>query len=154
MMPTRFVYRIPMGKLKGDLDLHKLEIFYRVAELKSFSQAAERLSLRQPTVSAHVQELEDALGGKLLYRIPGKVSLTPLCQFLVERARSLLAFKRETVAAVEQFHGKLTGELWIGGSSIRAQYFLRPRLGASVIQYRELNPILRLGDSAATVNEV
>ena len=64
-----------MGKLKGDLDLHKLEIFYRVAELKSFSQAAERLSLRQPTVSAHVQELEDALGGKLLYRIPGKVSL-------------------------------------------------------------------------------
>src|SRR5206468_11016142 len=95
MMPTSFVYRIPMGKLKGDLDLHKLEIFYRVAELKSFSQAAERLSLRQPTVSAHVQELEDALGGKLLYRIPGKVSLTPLGQLLVEKARSLLAFKRE-----------------------------------------------------------
>ena len=54
-----------MGKLKGDLDLHKLEIFYWVAELRSFSQAAELLSLRQPTVSAHVQELEQSLGGKL-----------------------------------------------------------------------------------------
>ena len=49
-----------MPKLKADLDLHKLEIFYWVAELKSFSQAAELLSLRQPTVSAHVQELEKA----------------------------------------------------------------------------------------------
>ena len=65
---------ISMPKLKADLDLHKLEIFYWVAELKSFSQAAELLSLRQPTVSAHVQELEKAVDGKLLYRIPGKVS--------------------------------------------------------------------------------
>src|SRR5438128_10903658 len=110
MMPTRFVYRIPMGKLKGDLDLHKLEIFYRGAELKSFSQAAERLSLRQPTVRAHVQELEDALGGKLLYRLPGKVSLTPFDQLLVEKGTSPLAFNRETVAAGEQFHGKLTDD--------------------------------------------
>src|SRR6266581_2244637 len=107
MMPTRFVYRIPMGKLKGDLDLHKLEIFYRVAELKSFSQTAERLSLRQPTVSAHVQKLENALDNKLLYRIPGKVNLTPLGQLLMEKARNLLTFKRETMAAVEQFHEKL-----------------------------------------------
>jgi DNA-binding transcriptional LysR family regulator len=143
-----------MGKLKGDLDLHKLEIFYRVAELKSFSQAAERLSLRQSTVSAHVQELEDALGGKLLYRIPGKVSLTPLGQLLVEKARSLLAFKRETVAAVEQFHGKLSGELWIGGSSIPGQYLLPLSLGAFVKKYPEVKPILRIGDSAGIVDEV
>src|SRR6266581_2221682 len=87
---------ISMPKLKADLDLHKLEIFYWVAELKSFSQAAELLSLRQPTVSAHVQELEKAVDGKLLYRIRGRVSLTPLGQLLAERAKNLLAFKRET----------------------------------------------------------
>jgi DNA-binding transcriptional LysR family regulator len=34
-----------MAKLKADIDLHKLEIFYWVAEHKSFSQAAELLSL-------------------------------------------------------------------------------------------------------------
>ena len=53
-----------MVKLKGDLDLHKLEVFFWVAELKSFSEAAQRLSLQQPTVSAHIQELEKTLGGK------------------------------------------------------------------------------------------
>src|SRR2546427_10078159 len=90
-----------MGKIKADLDLHKLEIFYWVAELKSFSRAAARLSLRQPTVSAHVQELEQALGGELLYRIRGKISLTPLGELVSERAREMLAFKREAIAAVE-----------------------------------------------------
>jgi DNA-binding transcriptional LysR family regulator len=143
-----------MGNLKADLDLYKLEIFYWVAELKSFSQAAEHLSLRQPTVSAHIQELEKALGGKLLYRIPGKVSLTPLGLLLAEKARSLLSFKRETVAAVEQFQGKLIGELWIGGSNIPGEYLLPQKLATFVRKHPEVKPILRIGDSAGIVEEV
>ena len=143
-----------MGKLKGDLDLHKLEIFYWVAELRSFSQAAELLSLRQPTVSAHVQELEQSLGGKLLYRIRGRVSLTPLGELVAERAKHLLAFKRETVAAVELFHGTLTGELWVGGSNIPGEYLLPQKLGAFIKKYPAVRPILRIGDSAGVVEDV
>ena len=143
-----------MGKLKADLDLHKLEIFYWVAELRSFSQAAELLSLRQPTVSAHVQELEQSVGGKLLYRIRGRVSLTPLGQLLAERAKNLLAFKRETVAAVEQFHGTLAGELWVGGSNIPGEFFLPQRLGAFTKKSPAVSPILRIGDSAGIIDDL
>ena len=143
-----------MAKLKADLDLHKLEIFYWVAELKSFSQAAELLSLRQPTVSAHVQELEKIVGGKLLYRIPGKVSLTPLGGMLADRAKNLLSFKRETVAAVEQFHGTLSGELWVGGSNMPGEYLLPQKLGAFNKKYPGVKPILRIGDSAGIVQDV
>jgi DNA-binding transcriptional LysR family regulator len=143
-----------MGKLKGDLDLHKLEVFYWVAELKSFSEAAERLSLRQPTVSAHIHELENTLGGRLFYRIPGKVSLTPLGLLLVEKASNLLSFKRETVAAIEQFHGTLSGELWIGGSNIPGEYLLPEKLGKFIEKYPQVKPILRIGDSAGIVEEV
>ncbi|HSE90782.1 MAG TPA: selenium metabolism-associated LysR family transcriptional regulator [Candidatus Binatia bacterium] len=143
-----------MTRVSADLDLYKLEIFYWVAELRSFSQAAELLSLRQPTISAHVQELEKSLGGKLLYRVRGRVSLTPLGRLLVERAKNLLEFKRETVAAVEQFHGTLSGELWVGGSNIPGQYLLPPKLGAFVTQYPGVKPILRIGDSAGIVEDV
>jgi LysR family transcriptional regulator, low CO2-responsive transcriptional regulator len=143
-----------VARIKADLDLYKLEIFYWVAELKSFSQAAEHLSLSQPTVSAHVQELESALGGKLLYRIPGKVSLTPLGHLLAEKARSLLSFKRETVAAVEQFQGKLIGELWVGGSNIPGEYLLPQKLVPFIRKHPEVKPILRIGDSAGVVEEV
>ncbi|HXV84839.1 MAG TPA: selenium metabolism-associated LysR family transcriptional regulator [Candidatus Binatia bacterium] len=143
-----------MGKITVDLDLYKLEIFYWVAELRSFSQAAELLSLRQPTVSAHVQELEERVGGKLLYRVRGRVSLTPLGQLLLARAKKLLTFKRETVAAVEQFHGTLSGELWVGGSNIPGQYLLPPRLGAFMMKYPRIKPILRIGDSAGIIEDV
>lgn len=143
-----------MTKLKGDLDLHKLEVFYWVAELKSFSEAAQRLSLRQPTVSAHIRELENTLGGKVFYRIPGKVSLTPLGLLLVEKASNLLSFKLETVAAIEQFHGTLSGELWIGGSNIPGEYLLPEKLGKLVQKYPNVKPILRIGDSTTVVEEV
>lgn len=143
-----------MSKVPSDLDLRKLEIFYWVAELRSFSHAAELLSLRQPTVSAHVQELEEASGGKLLYRVHGRVSLTPLGELLAERAKTLLAFKREVRAAVEQFHGTLRGELWVGGSNIPGEYLLPPKLGAFTRKYPEVKPILRIRDSAGIVEDV
>ena len=143
-----------MGKLKGDLDLHKLEVFFWVAELKSFSEAAQRLSLKQPTVSAHIQELEKTLGGKLFYRIPGKVTLTALGILLLEQAKDLLAFKRETVAKIERFHGSLSGELWIGGSNIPGEYLLPHSLAAFIQKHPRVKPILRIGDSASIVDEV
>src|SRR4030095_8773763 len=143
-----------MGKLKGDLDLHKLEVFYWVAELKIFSEAADRLACKQPTVSAHIQELEKILAGKLFYRIPGKVSLTPLGLLLQEKAKNLLAFKRETVAAVEQFHGTLSGELWIGGGHNPRGCLVSRKLGKFIKKYPRVKPILRIGDSAGIVEEV
>jgi len=143
-----------MVKIKADLDLHKLEIFYWVAEHKSFSLAAELLSLRQPTISTHVQELEQAVGGKLLYRMPGKISLTPLGLMLAERAKTLLSFKRETIAAVEQFHGTLSGELWVGGSSIPGEYLLPQKLGEFTKRYPKVKPILRIGDSAGILSDL
>ena len=143
-----------MARPQKDLDLHKLEVFYWVAELGSFSEAAQRLSLRQPTVSAHIQDLEKGIGGKLFYRTPGKVSLTPLGEMIAIKASSLLAFKRETLSAVEQFHGTLSGELWIGGSNIPGEYLLPQKLGAFIQKYPAVRPILRIGDSAGVIEDV
>jgi DNA-binding transcriptional LysR family regulator len=82
------------------------------------------------------------------------VSLTPLGQLLQVRAKNLLAFKRETVAAVEQFHGTLTGELWVGGSNTPGEYLLPPKLGAFNEKYPGVKPILRIGDSAGIIEDV
>src|SRR6266566_3048596 len=53
------------------MDLRRLEIFAKVADLGSFSRAAEALYLTQPTVSEHVRALEDELGVQLLDRLGG-----------------------------------------------------------------------------------
>jgi DNA-binding transcriptional LysR family regulator len=77
-----------------------------------------------------------------------------LGRLLLERAKNLLEFKRETIAALEQFQGTLSGELWVGGSNIPGQYLLPPKLGAFVMKYPGVKPILRIGDSAGIVEDV
>ncbi len=143
-----------MAKVKIDLDFRKLEVFYWVAELKSFSRAAEHLSLRQPTVSAHIHELEEKLGSKILNRVGGNVSPTALGRILFQQAKALLSLKRETLAAVESFQGRVKGDLLVGGSNIPGEYILPGKLGSFIQKYPEVKPILRIGDSAEIVEDV
>lgn len=143
-----------MTRIKDDIDLRKLEVFYWVAELKGFSLAASHLSLRQPTVSAHIHELEEQLGSKILTRVGGEVTPTALGQILLGQAKALLSLKRETLAAVDGFQGRVKGELLVGGSNIPGEYILPGKLGAFIQKYPEVKPVLRIGDSAGIVEEV
>lgn len=141
-------------KVREDLDLYKLEVFYWVAELGSFSRAADHLSLRQPTVSAHIQELESQLGSKALNRVGREVVPTPIGRVLFERAKALLALKRETLSALSRAQGKVQGELLLGGSNIPGEYILPVKIGAFIERYPEVKPVLRIGDSAEIVQAV
>ena len=51
------------------MDFRKLEAFCKVYELKSFSKAGLELQLSQPTISAHVANLEEELGVPLFDRL-------------------------------------------------------------------------------------
>jgi DNA-binding transcriptional LysR family regulator len=143
-----------MVKARTDLDLYKLEVFHWVAEYKSFSAAAMHLSLRQPTVSAHVRTLEEQLGAKLFDRVGGKITPTPLGQLLLTSAKKVLALKKETLASLDQFHGNIRGELVVGGSNIPGEYILPPKLAAFVRKYPEVKPVLRIGDSTGIIQAV
>lgn len=143
-----------MVRMKSDLDLRKLEVFHWVAEFKSFSAAADHLSLRQPTISAHVRELEEKLGVKLFNRVGAKITPTPVGQVLFNQAKRLLELKRDALASLDQFHGRLRGELLIGGSNIPGEYILPRKLANFVQNYPEVKPVLRIGDSAGIVQAV
>lgn len=68
-----------------------LRIFVRVAELASFSAAADQLGLPRTTVSAAVRQAEAELGTRLLHRTTRRVQLTQDGQVVCERAQDLLA---------------------------------------------------------------
>src|SRR5256886_4192272 len=97
------------------MDLRRLEVFAKVAELGGFSRAAEALFLTQPTVSEHVRALEDELGVQLLDRLGRGAAPTRARQLLLGYARRVLGLAREAQQALDQFHGPLSGELVIGG---------------------------------------
>jgi DNA-binding transcriptional LysR family regulator len=143
-----------MARARRELDLHKLEVFHWVAEYKSFSAAARHLSLRQPTVSAHVRELEEQLGAKLVNRVGGKVAATACGELLLSSAKKVLALKKDALAALDRFQGKVGGELSLGGSNIPGEYILPARLADFVSAYPDVKPVLKIGDSAGIVQAV
>jgi DNA-binding transcriptional LysR family regulator len=129
------------------MDLRRLEVFAKVAELGSFSRAAEALFLTQPTVSEHVRALEDELGTPLLDRLGRGAAPTPAGRMLLGYARRILALTREARQAVDQFQGRMRGELAVGGSTIPGEYVLPGLIGGFRAGYPEVSVTLRVGAS-------
>jgi DNA-binding transcriptional LysR family regulator len=129
------------------MDLRRLEIFVKVAELGSFSRAAEALFLTQPTVSEHVRALEDALGVPLLDRLGRGATPTPAGTLLLGYARRMLALAREASQAIEQFQGRVSGELTVGGSTIPGEYVVPELIGAFRGKYPDVRISLLIGSS-------
>src|SRR5213593_3965554 len=119
------------------MDLRRLEIFAKVAELGSFSRAAEALFLTQPTISEHIRALEDELGVQLLDRLGRGATPTRAGQLLLGYARRMLALAREAQQALDQFQGRMSGELVIGGSTIPGEYVLPALIGGVKVKYPE-----------------
>jgi len=129
------------------VDLRRLEIFLKVAELGSFSRAADALFLTQPTVSEHVRALEDELGVQLLDRLGRGTTPTKAGTLLLGYARRLLTLSREAQQAIEQFQGRVSGELVLGGSTIPGEYVLPALIGAFRAKYPDVSISLRIGGS-------
>jgi DNA-binding transcriptional LysR family regulator len=106
------------------VDLRKLEIFARVAELRSFSHAATSLHMAQPAVSIAIRKLEESLDTPLLNRGGGRVTLTSEGENLLRRALVILQEVEELKRSVGGMNDLLLGELDIACPSMLATYFL------------------------------
>ena len=129
------------------MDLRRLEVFAKVAELRSFSRAAEALGLTQPTVSEHVRALEDELGVPLLDRLGRETTPTRAGALLLGYARRMLALSREARQALDQFQGRLSGELVVGGSTIPGEYLLPALIGRFKTLFPDISVCLLIGSS-------
>lgn len=79
------------------MDFRSLNTFIHVAELGSFSRAAEKLGYSQPTVSVHIRHLEDTLDTKLFDRIGHAVRLT-------DKGHDLLPHAQQICQMYQQMH--------------------------------------------------
>ena len=105
-----------------------LRVFVRVAELGSFTRAAESLGMQKGTASATVQQLENVLGARLLHRTTRRVELTQDGRACYERARDLLSEADELGALFQQSPQRLGGRLRVDMSVGLAQNHVIPRL--------------------------
>jgi DNA-binding transcriptional LysR family regulator len=121
--------------------VENLRVFSRVAELSSFTQAADGLGLPKAKVSVAVQQLENHLGTRLLQRTTRKVLLTQDGQAFYERCKDLLADVDE-LQGMFQLHGSnaVRGRVRVDMTTGIARRAVIPYLP----QLMELHPHLEL----------
>jgi len=117
------------------VDPNDLLIFARVAELGSFSRAAERLGWPKSTVSRRLAALEQQLGEKLLLRTTRRQTLTEFGLQLLEHARQVLAEVDAVMALREHRQTTPSGRLRVSMPSDVANLLLADSLAAFVALY-------------------
>lgn len=118
--------------------LDAMDIFVKVAELASFTKAAENLSLPKASVSTTIQQLENHLGVRLLQRTTRRVELTHDGLAFYERAKDLLADMEELEGLFQQGSSNLNGRLRVDMPSGIARNLIFPRLPEFSAKYPDL----------------
>jgi len=136
------------------MDLRLLEIFCLVCEEKSFSKAADRLRLSQPTVSSHIKRLEGQVGAPLLDRLAHEVVPTRVGALLHEHGRRILRAKRDLCEQIDLYLNHLQGELPIAASTIPGEYLLVPVVGAFCAAHPGIRLRLLIHDSVEVLQSV
>jgi DNA-binding transcriptional LysR family regulator len=140
-MPRRGIRRNPRTtpeRTPHVFDPTLLKSFLAVAETGSFTRAAQRLELSQPTISQHVRRLETQAGRVLVDRDTRQVRLTDNGDAMAGFARSILAAH---AAADSYFNGKaMRGRLRFGA----ADDFTMTQLPRILRDFRGLHPQLNL----------
>ena len=107
-----------------------LLIFARVADLGSFSRAADKLKLPKSTVSRHIARLEEHLGERLLLRTTRRLTLTEFGHQLLEHARQVAAEVEAVAALTEHRQAQHRGRLRVSMPSDFANLMLTDALAA------------------------
>jgi len=109
------------------MDIDALRMFVRVAELASFTRAAEQLGLSKARVSTAVQDLETDVGSRLLQRSTRAVHLTPHGEEFLARARQLVS-EADDLATMFRAGSSLRGRVRIDMPQSLARSLFIPRL--------------------------
>jgi LysR family transcriptional regulator, regulator for bpeEF and oprC len=124
--------------------LQAMKVFVRVAELGSFTLAADALELSRARVSEAVAEFERGLGARLLHRTTRRVSLSDDGRAYYERARQILSDVDEAEALLVGSRAAARGRLRVAMPMALARLYVVPALPALLRLHPELALEIRL----------
>jgi DNA-binding transcriptional LysR family regulator len=120
-------------------NIDAIKRFIRVAELGSFTKAADSLNLPKASVSLAVQQLENKLGTQLLHRTTRKVQLTPDGQVFYDRSIDVLAEVNELDSLFQTDDAEISGVIRVDMSNPIARHIVIPNLPDFLKRYPNLH---------------
>ena len=127
----------------------ELKAFTQIAELGSFSAAANQLRLTQPAISKRIASLESSLGSRLFDRLGKRILLTPAGERLLPQAQQILVAMADAAHTVSNLHNNTMGELRLATSHHIGLHRLAPILRRFNQDYEQVTLAIRFEDSEA-----
>lgn len=139
----------------GDfLEFRQLETFVHIVKLQSFSKAAQKLYLTQPTVTSHIQSLEEELGTLILNRFGKKATPTEAGEILYKYALDLVNMRNMAQFDLSAYNGKIQGKLSVSASSIPRNYLLPKLLAGFMKKYPDISFEILERDSKSVMTDI
>ncbi|HET6461544.1 MAG TPA: selenium metabolism-associated LysR family transcriptional regulator [Syntrophales bacterium] len=144
-----------MGKDKfKNITLQQLEILLALVEAGSFTRAAGKLFLSQPSLTKQIQNLEEAAGARLVNRSAAGNSVTPEGRIIYDYARRMIRLREDAKDRVMRLKDQESGHIYVSASTIPATYILPNLLG----RLKEIHPAIQvhvqMHDSEETLQTV
>ena len=117
------------------MEIHQLRYFVAVAEEGSFSRAAAREHVAQPSLSQQIQKLEAEVDHRLFDRLSRSVVVTEAGKCLLEYARKILVEIAESRRCLDDLKEDVAGRLTIGAILTMAPYVLPKLVGRFQARY-------------------
>jgi DNA-binding transcriptional LysR family regulator len=137
-----------------DITLQQLEILIALVETGSFTRAAGKFFLSQPSLTKQIQNLEMAAGTQLVNRGSAGISLTPEGQILYDYARRIIRLREDAKERIIRLKEQESGHIYICASTIPATYIFPRLLGLLKQTYPDMQVHIQTHDSEETLQIV
>ena len=112
-----------------------MEYIYTVYQEKSFSKAARKLFISQPSLSATVKRIEEHIGYPIFDRSTKPLTLTEFGKRYISSVEQIISVEHEFSSFMNDWGGLKTGKLVLGGSSLFSSWVLPPLIGSFTRQF-------------------
>lgn len=133
--------------------LNRLAYFYIVGKTRSYTKAANELSVTEPAVHMQVRSLERSLGSKLLDRTGKELRLTESGKVLYEYAEKIFCLAEEAHSKIARLNSLEQGSLCLGAVHL-AQYFIPSIISAFHKRYPRIGIVLNQDKSCEIVDGI
>ena len=142
-----------MRKSLMRITLRQLRVFNEVCDLRSFSRAAEEMSLTQPAVSLQIRQLEEVIGQPLFDYVGKKLYLTEAAEALQGASRDIFGRLESFDMQLSDLQGSLQGQLKLAVES-SAKYLLPHLFAAFKRKHPEVSLVLSVVNRAQALRRL
>jgi len=130
----------------------KYEYVYAIYTEKSFTKAAKKLFISQPSLSAAIKNIEKKVGAPLFERSGSKVVLTEIGKEYISTAEKIMSAEKDFENRIHDIYNLDTGKITVGGTNYLCSYILPQIINKFTTMYPKIDVNLMEANSGILSN--